>query len=102
MASNRETLKIRITLEPEFWGRAPEYQVEVDGEPVALTLPELTTGQPVVLDFEHEFIDGDHTIGVRLLNKNAELDTVMEDDRVVKDMLLTIREIIIEIGRAHV
>jgi hypothetical protein len=96
MANLQETLKFRITLESEFWDRPPEFQVLVDNVPVSLEPVVLQSGVSAVFEFEQQLTDGDHTVGVRLLNKRAELDTVMDGDRIVKDQLLTIKEIVID------
>jgi hypothetical protein len=66
MANNQETLKFRITLEPEYWNQPPEFQVLVDGVPIELAPVQLHSGVATVIEFENQLIDGDHTIGVRL------------------------------------
>lgn len=89
---NTEKVSIEINLCSTYWDVIPRAKVKLDG--VVLFQGEVS--QPLTLKHEFNLIEGDHVIEVLLTNKDGRRDTIMENGKIVKDMLLTIDSVVLD------
>jgi len=90
---NEETLKFVVTLSATFWERRPQFSIWLDEKQIISS--ELSDTAQHHFSFEKTLDEGPHFLAIRLDNKTKE-DTVVENDQIVKDMLLNIDDIIID------
>ena len=88
-----ENLKFEISLTGTFWDRRPQFSVWLDDN--VITQTEITSEAEQIVKFERRIDEGAHELKIRLENK-TDSDTVIENDEVIKDMLLNINDIIID------
>ena len=88
-----ETLSFVVTLSGTFWEKRPQFSIWLDDRIIIQS--ELTNQELRDIKFEHTVEQGPHDLKIRLENK-ADSDTVIENDKIVKDMLLNIDDIIID------
>ena len=89
---NEETLSFDISLSGTYWDKKPQYSVWLDDHVVAQS--EVSNAVHNV-KFQRNVSEGTHTLKIRLENK-TDKDTIIENDTVVKDMLLNIDDIVID------
>jgi hypothetical protein len=89
---NEEKLKFVVALSGTFWDRRPQFSIWLDDHQVVASEIVGQTAQPI--EFERTVDDGPHTLKIRLENK-TNADTVTENGKVVKDMLLNIDDVTI-------
>lgn len=95
----KENLNFIITLSGTHWNKFPEFSVWVDDEKI--DQGEIKNNSHVV-NFNCNLEHGEHVLKIRLENKNQSTDTVVENGKIVKDMLLNIDDITIdEISLGH-
>ena len=87
-----EKVTVEIQLTPTFWDVAPIAKVFLDNE--VLFSGEMREPQKLV--HTTNMIEGTHEIRVMLMNKNGRRDTILEDGKIVKDMLLTVDSILLD------
>jgi hypothetical protein len=85
-----ESLTFAIALSGSFWSKRPQFSIWIDENPVLQS--ELPDTQLHTFNFTHHITDGDHALKIRLENKQ-DSDTVVEDNKVINDMLLNINDI---------
>ena len=90
---NTENLKFDITLSGTYWGKKPQFSVWLDDHVIQQTEFQ---NQTQTISFERELSEGDHSLKIRLENKDQTTDTVIENGEIVKDMLLNIDDITID------
>ena len=90
---NSENLKFDISLSGTHWGKKPQFSIWLDDHVVVQSEVSHESHQ---FNFEREIIEGDHTLKIRLENKDQKTDTVVENNEVIKDMLLNIDDITID------
>ena len=90
---NEEKLSFVVTVSGTFWDRRPQFSIWLDDHAVIQSEIVSEAQQPVT--FERTIDEGLHTLKIRLENKTS-ADTVIENDEVVKDMLLNIDDITID------
>ena len=88
-----EKLSFVVTLSGTFWDRRPQFSIWLDDHVVIQSEIISTAQQPVA--FERTVDEGPHTLKIRLENK-TDSDTVLENSKVVKDMLLNIEDVTID------
>ncbi len=88
-----ENLSFKISLTGTFWDRRPQFSVWLDNHVVIQS--EITSSAEQIVAFERRVDEGPHELKIRLENK-VDADTVIENDEVVKDMLLNIDNITID------
>ena len=89
---NEENLKFDISLSGTYWGKKPQFSIWLDDHPIIQSELAHETQQ---VKFEHTIDEGEHTLKIRLENKTNS-DTLVENNEVVKDMLLNIDDITID------
>lgn len=103
---SHETLNFKIGLSANYWGKKPQFSIWIDDRIIVQTeihgdhpQPPIDSTEPKTLaqtiSFDCRVEDGDHLLKIRLENKTMK-DTVVEDGRVVKDMVLNIDDITID------
>jgi hypothetical protein len=90
---HEENLKFKINLTGTFWDRRPQFSVWLDDHVVIQS--EIASESEQIVDFERRISEGPHSLKIRLENKTNS-DTVVENDKVIKDMLLNIDDITID------
>ena len=88
-----ENLTFQISLTGTFWDRHPQFSVWLDDHVVTQT--EIASEAEQIVSFERRVNEGTHELKIRLENK-SDSDTVIENGKVVKDMLLNIDDITID------
>ena len=88
-----ENLKFDIALSGTYWGKKPQFSVWLDDHVIQQTEFQ---NQTQTISFERELSEGDHSLKIRLENKDQTTDTVIENGEIVKDMLLNIDDITID------
>lgn len=88
-----ENLSFQISLTGTFWDRRPQFSVWLDDHVV--TQSEIASEAEQIVKFERRLDEGPHELKIRLENKTT-ADTVIENNEVVKDMLLNIDDITID------
>jgi len=90
---NFETLNFKIGLTATYWGRKPQYTVLLNGTTYAEGQCDDST---LYVKFSADVLeDRAHCLEIRLENK-TNLDTVVQGNEIVKDMLLNIDSIEID------
>jgi len=90
---NEEKLSFVVALSGTFWERRPQFSIWLDDHLVVSS--EIVSADQQEIKFERTIDEGTHTLKIRLENKVSQ-DTVIENNEVVKDMLLNINDIIID------
>jgi hypothetical protein len=93
---NEEKLRFVVTLSGIFWERRPQFSIWLDDHQVVTS--EIVSLNQQEVKFERTIDEGNHTLKIRLENKNNS-DTVVnvvENAEVIKDMLLNINDITID------
>lgn len=88
-----ENLSFQISLTGTYWDKRPQFSVWLDDHVV--TQSEIASEAEQIVRFERRIDEGTHALKIRLENK-TEIDTVIENDEVTKDMLLNINDITID------
>ena len=88
-----EKLSFVVTLSGTFWDKRPQFSIWLDDHQVVAS--EIAHGQQEI-KFERTLDAGDHTLKIRLENKDQRTDTVIENGEVIKDMLLNINDVTID------
>jgi len=91
-SSHEEPLKFEIELSGTYWDKLPQFSVWLDDDVIVQS--EISQN-PQIVNFERSVDIGYHTLKIRLENKTPQ-DTVIEDGKIVKDLLLNINDIKIE------
>ena len=90
---HEEKLSFVVTLSGTFWEKRPQFSIWLDDHIVIQSEIASAVQQPV--SFEHIVDEGGHSLKIRLENKTTS-DTVIENNEVVKDLLLNIDDITID------
>jgi hypothetical protein len=88
-----ENLSFTVTLRGTFWDKRPSFSIWLDDQVTVQS--ELPDQSPHTFTFSKEVATGDHSLQIRLENKDK-FDTVIEDGNIVKDMLLNVDDITID------
>jgi len=87
-----ENINIEIELSETSWSKHPQYSIWFDNQVVEQS--EISSGRKTI-KFTREIEEGPHSLSIRLENKDPS-DTVIDDNQIVKDMLLNIEDIRID------
>jgi hypothetical protein len=89
-----ENLRFDITLKSTHWDKKPMYSILIDDEVV---VSELVCDQQDNQSFYKELSEGEHTLGIKLLNKENS-DCVQNENKtaILKDMQLHVSSISID------
>ena len=87
---NEEKLSFVISLSGTYWDHRPQFSIWLDDHVVIQS--EIASESEQIVDFERRISEGPHSLKIRLENKTNS-DTVIENDKVIKDMLLNIDDI---------
>lgn len=90
---HEENLCFQISLSGTYWNKRPQFSVWLDDHVV--TQSEIASAAEQMVNFERRVSEGSHTLKIRLENKTID-DTVIENGKVTKDMLLNIDDITID------
>ena len=85
-----ENLQFKISLTGTYWDKKPQFSVWLDDHVVIQS--EIASKSEQIINFERRITEGPHQLKIRLEDK-TDTDTVIENDEVVKDMLLNINDI---------
>jgi hypothetical protein len=88
-----ENLQFKISLTGTYWDKKPQFSVWLDDHVVIQS--EITSESEQIVNFKRSISEGPHSLKIRLENKTKS-DTVVENDKVIKDMLLNIDDITID------
>lgn len=89
-----ENLKFKISLSGTYWDKRPQFSVWLDDHVIKQS--EIVSIAEQIINFERRVSLGSHTLKIRLENKDQLTDTVIENNEIVKDMLLNIDDITID------
>lgn len=87
-----EKVSVEINLSSKFWDVVPQAKVKLDGS----VLFQGMVSDPVRIKHDVDLIEGDHVIEVILNNKDGRRDTIIQDGKIIKDMLLTVDSILLD------
>ena len=90
---NQEKLEVVVALSGTFWERHPQFSIWLDDYQVVSD--EISSSAQQEFKFESSIEEGPHTLKIRLENK-TEGDTIIENGKIIKDMLLNIDDITID------
>ena len=88
-----ENLQFKISLTGTYWDKKPQFSVWLDDHVIIQS--EIASKSEQIINFERRITEGAHELKIRLENK-TDTDTVIENDEVVKDMLVNISDIIFD------
>jgi hypothetical protein len=91
--SDKETLTFKITLGATFWDKLPEYSIHVNDE--QKDFGQINPAGQTIVEFDHNLSEGQNFLKIRLNNKESS-DTVVDQEKIVNDMLLNIEDITID------
>lgn len=89
-----ESLNFVVSLSARMWSKKPQFSIWVDDHPVLQS--ELPDNQGHTFKFTHEIGEGDHTLKIRLENKDSTDTANDENGNIINDMLLNIDNIEID------
>jgi len=88
-----EKLGFSVKVSGTFWDKRPSYSILLDDD---LIIESTINGvESDIHNFEKELDQGPHVLKIRLNNKESS-DTILENGKIVKDMLLNIESITID------
>jgi len=87
-----EKVSIEINLSSKYWDVIPRVKVKLDS--VVLFQGEIS--EPVKVTHDVNLTEGNHEIEVILTNKDGRRDTVIEDGKIIKDMLVTVDSVLLD------
>jgi hypothetical protein len=92
-----EKLEIKLGISGTYWSKCPDFSISLDGQEQKRGTISAPSDAVEYHSFTCDFDEGEHVLGVRLLNKEMS-DTVQNEDKsaIVKDLLLNIVSIEID------
>lgn len=89
-----ETLKFKIGISGTFWEKSPAFSIWVND--TMFVSGTLDSEEVQYFEFSADLVeDSEHSLKIRLENK-TDADTIVQDDTIIKDMLLNIESIEID------
>ena len=96
MTANKEKLKFRLELWAEHWDKKPIAEIKINTESKFRAEIAGTEDNPTLIEFDHEFVEGEkYDLQIVRSNKDSK-QTVVENGEIVKDQLLNIKSIEID------
>lgn len=93
---NEEQLVIRVTLTSAVLksGKVPEYEILIDGVIVQSGTANPDSASKFVVTVATTLVNGEHTLGVRFINKNSKFDTIIDaNGKIVDDLYLVVEKV---------
>ena len=91
-----EDLQFKIALSGTYHDKTPSYSILIDDTVIKQGQITAASGELEVIEFTTSIADGDHSIKIRLENKESS-DTIKDDaEGIINDMLLNIKDIEID------
>ena len=87
-----DTLDLEINLSSTYWDKPPRAKVWLDNSVIFQGLVD----SPIKIKTSLTLREGEHCIKIGLFDKDGKTQTIMADDRIVKDQLLNIDSIIMD------
>jgi hemin uptake protein HemP len=87
-----EKVSIEINISSTYWDVIPRAKVKLD----STVLFQGEVNEPITIKHDFDLIEGDHVIEVILTNKDGRRDTIIENGKIVKDMLLTVDSVLLD------
>lgn len=93
-----EIVEFKITLNSVWHNEPPKFAVLLDGEIIenGVVTKREENNEEQVISFSKELIEGDHTIAIRLLDKQNHHTPVDANGKILADQLLNIKQIEID------
>jgi hypothetical protein len=96
----QESLEFAVTVSGTYWDKKPQFSIWIDNKVIIQT--EISSDAPQTHKFTRNINEGEHTLRIKLENK-TDSDTLIVDNKVTKDMLLNIDDIVIDdINLGHI
>jgi hypothetical protein len=93
---NKEKLKFKLELWADYWDQAPHAKILINDYNHYNNEIKGTEKEPTVIEFEHEFTEGEKfSLIIERLGKDKK-QTVLENGKIIKDQLLHIKFIEID------
>lgn len=89
---NTEQIKIDIDISSTFWDQPPRTKIYIDSVVVFQGIVDSARR----ITHECNLTDGPHELRIMLLGKDGRTQTIMENDRIIKDQLLNIDAVYID------
>ena len=91
-----EKLKFKLELYATMWDKPPVADIKINEKSFFKEEITGTNDKPTIIEFEHELEEGEsYNLIIDRSNKNKR-DTIVEDEKIVKDQLLHIKSIEID------
>ena len=91
-----EKLKFKLELYATMWDKPPVADIKINEKSFFKEEIASTNDKPTIIEFEHELEEGKaYNLIIDRSNKNKR-DTIVEDEKIVKDQLLHIKSIEID------
>ena len=96
----QESLEFAVTVSGTYWDKKPQFSIWLDDKVIIQT--EISGDALQTHKFTRDIDEGEHTLRIKLENK-TDSDTLIVDNKVTKDMLLNIDDIVIDdINLGHI
>jgi hypothetical protein len=93
-----ETVDIKVTLDSNWHNEPPKFAVLIDNELVenGVVFEKSDDNQEKIISFSKELTEGEHILQIRLLDKKNIHTKVNENNEIIADQLLNIKQIEID------
>ena len=93
-----ELVEFKITLDSVWHNEPPKFQVLLNGELIesGVVTEREENNEEHVISFSKELIEGDHTLQIRLLDKQNHHTKIDESGNILADQLINIKQIEID------
>jgi len=94
--SDKEPVDFSIKLSGIYWRKKPVARIYIDDKFIQeIVVQKEYQKDSEIIKFTEELAEGDHKLVIDFVNKDNN-DTILENGKIVKDMLLSIDEILID------
>jgi len=93
-----ELVEFKVILDSVWHNEPPKYQVLLDGELIETgeVFEKEESGDEKIITFSKDLIEGDHVLQIRLVDKQDRHTHVDQDNNILADQLLNIKQIEID------
>jgi hypothetical protein len=94
----KELVEFKITLDSSWHNEPPKFVVLLDNELIesGVVMEKSDDDSEKVITFKKELIEGEHVIQIRLLDKQNRHTVINENNEIIADQLLNIKQIEID------
>lgn len=94
----KETVEFKIILDSVWHNEPPKYQVLLDGEIIenGTVVEKEENNEEKVISFSRVLLEGEHILQIRLLDKQNHHTKIDENNNIIADQLLNIKQIEID------